>query len=375
MHARNILDLIGNIYDSALDLRPWDETLNGMADACCAHSAIFHLFDPITKQAVGFSPRVDPVLQREYVAHWWAHNPIREYGADALTGVPYATQERIGVAEIKRTSIYNDFLRHVGVGASFTGVRLGGRPDDGARTGCLLHPFPGREDLEAGSMEIFACLAPHLVRATRIIETLRLKEQVATMATLRGERAASGAILVDRRLRVVRIEDEATALIAACPSLQFKSGFLEVSALGAHEHLTRLVGQCINPIPGQPAGGRLRLSHSEAGDGLEIEVIPWRGEEMSPLGHLRPAAILLLFDGMLERSNREASFRARFGLTEREASLAVEIMKGDGREAAAHRLGISVSTARMHLSNIFEKTGVHRQAELVRLLLSDKSAK
>jgi DNA-binding CsgD family transcriptional regulator len=51
-----------------------------------------------------------------------------------------------------------------------------------------------------------------------------------------------------------------------------------------------------------------------------------------------------------------------------EAALALEIVKGDGRDAAAARLGISLSTARTHLSRIFEKTGAGRQAELVVLL-------
>jgi len=31
-------------------------------------------------------------------------------------------------------------------------------------------------------------------------------------------------------------------------------------------------------------------------------------------------------------------------------------------------LGISATTAKTHLSSIFEKTGTHRQAELIRLL-------
>lgn len=58
-----------------------------------------------------------------------------------------------------------------------------------------------------------------------------------------------------------------------------------------------------------------------------------------------------------------------FGLTPAEAAFAVEIAKGDGKPAAAERRGISFATARTHLSNIFEKTGTHRQAELIRLLL------
>jgi DNA-binding CsgD family transcriptional regulator len=44
-------------------------------------------------------------------------------------------------------------------------------------------------------------------------------------------------------------------------------------------------------------------------------------------------------------------------------------LKGDGIAAAARRRGISAATAKTNLSSIFEKTGTHRQAELIRLLL------
>jgi DNA-binding CsgD family transcriptional regulator len=63
------------------------------------------------------------------------------------------------------------------------------------------------------------------------------------------------------------------------------------------------------------------------------------------------------------------NLRRRFGLTSAEAAFAAEILKGDGRRAAARRCGIAEETAKTHLSRIFEKTGAHRQAELVRLLL------
>jgi len=38
-------------------------------------------------------------------------------------------------------------------------------------------------------------------------------------------------------------------------------------------------------------------------------------------------------------------------------------------QAATDRLGITVGTARSHLSKVFDNTGVTRQAELVRLIL------
>ena len=40
---------------------------------------------------------------------------------------------------------------------------------------------------------------------------------------------------------------------------------------------------------------------------------------------------------------------------------------------AADILGISSSTARTHVTSIFDKTGVRRQADLLRLLMETKS--
>ncbi|WP_346910982.1 hypothetical protein [uncultured Roseibium sp.] len=56
-------------------------------------------------------------------------------------------------------------------------------------------------------------------------------------------------------------------------------------------------------------------------------------------------------------------------LTCAEAVHALEMLKGDGRAAAAARYGISINTAKTHLMRIFEKTDVKRQAELIRVLM------
>lgn len=72
-------------------------------------------------------------------------------------------------------------------------------------------------------------------------------------------------------------------------------------------------------------------------------------------------------DPQTEQERRKWLLGRRFGLTPTEAAFALEIAKGDGKAATAKRRGISYSTAHTHLTRIFEKTGTHRQAELVRL--------
>ena len=59
---------------------------------------------------------------------------------------------------------------------------------------------------------------------------------------------------------------------------------------------------------------------------------------------------------------------ARHGLTKTEASVALQIAQGNGRAAAAARLGIRENTVRTHLSAVFLKLNINRQAQLVRLI-------
>ena len=106
---------------------------------------------------------------------------------------------------------------------------------------------------------------------------------------------------------------------------------------------------------------------------LRVVVAPFRAEaaelDTAWLAVARPVAILMITDPEHRQQGRSESLRRRFGLTPAEADVASEILKGDGREAAAARLGVAVTTVRAHLTHIFEKTGVRRQAELGRLLL------
>src|SRR5262245_29362990 len=62
--------------------------------------------------------------------------------------------------------------------------------------------------------------------------------------------------------------------------------------------------------------------------------------------------------------------RGHFDLTPSEARLVLRLVAGDKLRSAAVKLDISYETARGHLKNIFNKTGVRRQTELVVLIVT-----
>ena len=66
--------------------------------------------------------------------------------------------------------------------------------------------------------------------------------------------------------------------------------------------------------------------------------------------------------------DRARTLMERFGLTASERAVALSLTRGTSLRMTADASGISVNTARRHLASIFDKTGVRRQVELVRLL-------
>lgn len=57
-------------------------------------------------------------------------------------------------------------------------------------------------------------------------------------------------------------------------------------------------------------------------------------------------------------------------MTESEAEVVLRIARGPALSAVAEELCLSVATVKTHLQHAYQKTGTHRQSELVRLTLS-----
>ena len=79
-------------------------------------------------------------------------------------------------------------------------------------------------------------------------------------------------------------------------------------------------------------------------------------------------AILLLTPLGGPRAPSTELLRSLFDLTQSEARIAAGLAKGQSLETIAAAGTITIETARSYLRRVLEKTGCHRQAELVALL-------
>ena len=70
------------------------------------------------------------------------------------------------------------------------------------------------------------------------------------------------------------------------------------------------------------------------------------------------------------RPRGDPRLRRLYGLTRAEAHVALAVLRGDGLQAAADALGVTLATVKTHLQHVFGKTGTQRQTELMGLILA-----
>ena len=362
---KELITLINLIYEAALDSDFWPSVLMALADTVGAAQIAMLSMDRRANVVSTFAPRLDPDLLASWQKYWAF--PVLARASLRPTGEIYTLDSLM--PKFVATRFFNEFWRPAQLGLSAAGANL--LVEDQFSALIFFSNAPDKEFLTTQQMHVFEVVLRHLTRAARISRRLWELEIEQIAAVERLESLQEGALLVDSSGSVIRANAAAKAMLDDGDGIFLDNG--RVAAAGS-EMLQKLIASCAQTCLslGGP-GGEFKIPREHPRSPLHVTVtslrsktqfadVPWIGVEV-------PVAIVTVRDPDIDRRRREINLRHCFGLTAAEARLAVEILKGDGRAAAGRRCGISTATAKSHLSSIFEKTGTHRQAELIRLLL------
>ena len=367
-----VLDLVAAIYDAGLDAALWPDVLNRIGDDVGRPLPTFGIFDPAIGLSNVLAPRIDPEIVRNGIEDWAPHNPFLLRSANEPPGKVFTCADFMTLDEFTSTALYDEWWRPAGFSNDPLVTNLFA---DGAAFGFFAsHGLLNKPPFDSSQKHLFATLAQHLVRAMALQRRL-YNVTIANESALTGlDRLRQGFLLVDAQARILFDNHVARALLDDRDGLELEAGTLSASDADGAQTLRGLIASCAadaNAASG--SGGEVALRRGPGRLALDVLVTPIQPETATatillPLPQ-RAVAIVLISDPEKQKRARVKSLRERFGFTPAEAAFALEIIKGDGRQATADRLGITVGTARSHLSKIFDKTGVRHQAELVRLLL------
>lgn len=367
MTVEDYADLVGCIYDAALDPQRWPQTLERLAGAVGATAAGLMLTDPVRQRLAAVSVGVSPDAMEAYNRYYWRIDPLAPFVARMPTGLMFTDRSVVPRSALERTELHNDWAQPHGVEDSVFAVLM----RDGSTFGAFCLGAPKRANAydHPDSLRLLQLLVPHLQRAAQAQWALESAVAGRTVAFAALARLRHGVVLLAASGKVLFANDAATRLCAQADGLTLGAGGLRAALPMEDAALQRLFAQAVaGNGGGVPAGGVQAVSRISGRRPFAVHVLPSRevAEEFSTRS---PCAFVVVVDPDKPSQVSRRHLRQLYSLTPAEAAVAIQMLRGQGLQAVAKELGVTLSTVRIHLQRVFEKTGTHRQAELVRLLL------
>lgn len=370
MDAENLSALVADIYDAALDPPSWRKVLKDICGFVRGGPSASLFWQDAAKRTGktyyvwGGDPRFDQLYWDKYVGL----NPFTAAAGLFPVGEVYSAADILPLPQFFETPFYKEWMTPQGWGDVLS-ANLDKSPTSRAVFSVARHAHDGLVDEDM--RRCMRLLVPHVRRSAMIGKLVNLSkiEAAALADTLDGLQA--GMFLVDAAGRLVHANLAGRAMLDDGNVLHANGKLVALDAQGdnALREIVLAAGS------GDAALAEKRVSVKlVARDGGEYvtHVLPLTGGARRCAGHSY-AAVAAIFVQKL--GHRDASpalglLVQQFGLTAAEMRVLLTIMDHGGVAVVASALKLSPATVRTHLRHIFEKTGVRRQADLVKLMTS-----
>ena len=366
LSQQELAALIGDIYDCALDPTLWDATLVKLGEALHTRTVFLGLNE---------LPRVRVIMQKNVGMRPQDHQALADHAtelqsilANYLTGRPSIddplVMSRFLDAEYWASSPYIQKALLPGGIVDVTQYFLTMTPTrmGGLGLGKDVSRGPASDD----ELALGAMLLPHIRRAVMISDVLDIKtiERARMAEALDALRCA--VILTNAHGKIMHANAPAEAILRDGDGVKSVRGVLHagVPASTAELHAAIALAAAGDADIGNH-GLAIRLTGDNAVP-LLAHVLPLTGG--AERTRMQPAAVAAVFIGLPEDERDAAeAIATAFGLTSAEKRVLESLVAGHTLAETATRLDVAQATAKTHLSRIFSKTGVNRQADLLRI--------
>jgi DNA-binding CsgD family transcriptional regulator len=362
-------ELVELTYEAATDPSHWNDFLRLFSETVNAPSAAYWIYDK-THQKANHSgiTGTEPAWIKAYEEYFFTINPWLE-GRPFRRGGVAVGEQTLNDRELIRTEFYNDFLRHQD---RFYVCRVLTAQDESTTSEIVAIRSRRAGPFTSNEVALFEYLAPHLQYAVRIHNRIAGLESGLKAATGALDRFPTGIVAVDSDAKVILTNRAADAILQRGDGLLSRDGLR-----AANRQETAKLRNAIAAVCTQRDSGILRpetvirINRPSGLKPLEVLVCPLPSQ--SSLRNGGAAAALLITDPEEGATLDSRALQQLFGLTPAEIRLCIALVKGKSVEEYALEAGISSNTARTHVKRIYAKTGVRRQSELVRLLLTSSA--
>ena len=364
--------ILASVYDAMLDDTHWPAT-SALIDEACGSMGNALLVgegpkNDIRVLFVGLYYRGQrrAELEREYLD---IYHPIDEL-VPRFRKQPESHLGRIKdlytAEELKTSLTYNEILLR-GKYQNGLNVRLG-VVDSSYMTWALGDPVAS-DGWGSSQITMIRRLMPHIRQFIRVRQALVGAEARATTETALLDNPRIGVLHLDRRGRIIEVNDRARSILRRGDGLSDRDGVLRAREAADRLRLDRLVASALPASGAVAVSGSMMLRRSSVVPPFVVHVKPV-GLPQPDYGTRHVAALVLIVEpGRQPRINPDL-VATTLELTPAETQVAVWLAEGKSVRDMADTTGHTPAAIYWHLQQIYQKHSISRQADLVRLVLS-----
>jgi DNA-binding CsgD family transcriptional regulator len=356
-----LLQLVDAVYSAVFDDSAWQAAMEGIVEATGGIGGALAVQDMATHrlQSAVWVGDAASRLGSRYEEHVAAQNVLWQRTASAPVGSVFTDNAVLPGNGVRKFGFFHEVMRPLGIGNVMAAIVH--RDGTLSGTATILRAFD-RPDFTEDEQRLMRRLGPHLARAMQLRQRLETAELERAAAASALERLGCALLLVDPRGVSVG-NPAAERILERGDGLRLRRGALECDD---HRDTIALADALRRAAEGEGCGAVLAVSRRSGLRPFSVVVTPL----LAVPGWTGPAVMVLVTDPEEAGPPPAEVLQRIYGLTRAEARTAVAIVGADGTKDVAERLGASPATVRTHLQRVFDKTGTHRQSELVRLVLA-----
>lgn len=365
-------ELITHIYHGPLEVSPWKTFLHRLRlRTGCDISAM--MLRPARAGVPSLTLWDCPfTLTPEQVRH--AEQEHAQFGyLDPLTnalkasGDIYVMDDVVSRAELENSEFYQRLMKPYGIE-----YMMGMYFEEPNGWKCFVGLINGPDKRNFGEAEkhFIRSLRPYLESAMKMYSQIKDSELEKELYEDALDRLSIGTVILDTRGRIIKTNEVARDLLTRTAAIAIVDDSIVPTKSKPRAEFARMVEGALAWREREQGSAYVEALRVNEPDGVNLGVLV-RGVPVSPWYHgvSSPSVMVYLSDSTQPQLPPEQFVGRLFGLTPSEALLATLLASGLSLAEAANRLKLSEGSVRTCSKRIYAKTGVNRQASLVRLIL------
>ncbi|CAH0992783.1 hypothetical protein SIN8267_02920 [Sinobacterium norvegicum] len=366
--------LVDSVYQGALDATPWQQFLNIICQQLKADVISLIIRPPAddddglilnfrnsqsSKDNVA-DPKDWPVTA--YQQHYFSLDPF----TNITPGKVVTLSDLLPADEISKNEFCKKYLEPAGV---FHILGADTRDPSGFWARFRAMRSQNHPDFDQPERDLLERIMPHLSRAVEIHSRLQQTKSERDLYAGAVSQMSMGTILLNEHGEMLKSNAVAKKLLDQQDGIRVVQKQLVLDDkeddIAFKKRLNKVINAATHHSMQIVEASRVQRPSGSADLGIVVRPVPkpqWTD------GQGGPTVAVFISDPQTEASTSRDTIMQLFGFTKAEASLTLQLAHGLTLAEASVILGVSQHTSRAQLKSVFSKSGVSRQAELIRLV-------